>query len=139
MTTVNLDLPDAEALFNDLKAQMAPAIAYDAKLVGVYSGGAWLADRLAAERISSNHGGPNLHIAIEGAKLGGSTSTGVKKMGNQININRPSTRIVIASAIVALLALVGHFSRVQLLTEYQFALAMISYGVLLLGVLFKGL
>jgi len=42
-------LPDAEALFADLKGQMAPAIAYDAKLVGVYSGGAWLADRLAAE------------------------------------------------------------------------------------------
>ncbi|MEO7254204.1 MAG: bifunctional pyr operon transcriptional regulator/uracil phosphoribosyltransferase PyrR [Casimicrobium sp.] len=49
MTAGNLDLPDAEALFNDLKAQMAPAIAFDAKLVGVYSGGAWLADRLAAE------------------------------------------------------------------------------------------
>lgn len=42
-------LPDAEMLFAELKAQMAPAIAYDAKLVGVYSGGAWLADRLAAE------------------------------------------------------------------------------------------
>ena len=49
MTTGNLNLPDAEALFNDLKLQMAPAIAYDAKLVGVYSGGAWVADRLAAE------------------------------------------------------------------------------------------
>ena len=49
MTTQNQNLPDAEALFNDLKAQMAAAIAYDAKLVGVYSGGAWLADRLAAE------------------------------------------------------------------------------------------
>ena len=49
MTTQNQNLPDAEALFNDLKAQMAATIAYDAKLVGVYSGGAWLADRLAAE------------------------------------------------------------------------------------------
>lgn len=42
-------LPDAEQLFADLKMQMGPAIARDAKLVGVYSGGAWLADRLAAE------------------------------------------------------------------------------------------
>lgn len=49
MTTKNDALPDAEALFAELKVQMAPAIAYDAKLVGVYSGGAWLADRLAAE------------------------------------------------------------------------------------------
>ena len=59
-------------------------------------------------------------------------------MAKQININRPSTRVVIASAIIALLALVGHFSSVQLLTEYQFVLAMISYVVLLVGVLFKG-
>jgi hypothetical protein len=43
------------------------------------------------------------------------------------------------SAILANLALVGHFSRVQYLTEYQFVLAMIAYVVLLVGVLFKGL
>jgi len=49
MSTINQALPDAEALFADLKAGMAPAVAYNAKLVGVYSGGAWLADRLAAE------------------------------------------------------------------------------------------
>ena len=42
-------LPDAEALFADLKAQLASSIAFDAKLVGVFSGGAWLADRLKAE------------------------------------------------------------------------------------------
>lgn len=59
-------------------------------------------------------------------------------MANQLNINRPSVRIVIASAVVALLALVGHFSNVQFLTEYQFLLAMIAYLVLLIGVLFKG-
>jgi hypothetical protein len=60
-------------------------------------------------------------------------------MANQININRPSNRVVIVSAILAVLALVGHFSRVQYLTEYQFVLAMIAYVVLLVGVLFKGL
>ena len=49
MSPINNALPDAEALFADLKAQMVPGIAFDAKLVGVYSGGAWLADRLAAE------------------------------------------------------------------------------------------
>lgn len=48
MTMDNV-LPDAEALFADLKAQMASSIAFDAKLVGVFSGGAWLADRLKAE------------------------------------------------------------------------------------------
>jgi pyrimidine operon attenuation protein / uracil phosphoribosyltransferase len=48
MTIAN-ELPDAEALFADLKTQMASTIAFDAKLVGVFSGGAWLADRLKAE------------------------------------------------------------------------------------------
>ena len=47
--TMSNELPDAEALFADLKAQMASSIALDAKLVGVFSGGAWLADRLKAE------------------------------------------------------------------------------------------
>jgi purine-cytosine permease-like protein len=60
-------------------------------------------------------------------------------MANQININRPSTRVVIVSVILAVLALIGHLSRVQFLTEYQFWLAMIAYAVLLVGVLFKGL
>jgi hypothetical protein len=46
---------------------------------------------------------------------------------------------VIISVILAILALIGHFSRVQFLTEYQFWLAMIAYVALLLGVLFKGL
>jgi pyrimidine operon attenuation protein / uracil phosphoribosyltransferase len=46
---VNNDLPNAEALFEQLKTTMAASIAHDAKLVGVYSGGAWIADRLAKE------------------------------------------------------------------------------------------
>ncbi len=49
MSTMDNSLPDAEVLFADLKAQMASSIAVDAKLVGVFSGGAWLADRLKAE------------------------------------------------------------------------------------------
>ncbi|TAG04139.1 MAG: bifunctional pyr operon transcriptional regulator/uracil phosphoribosyltransferase PyrR [Betaproteobacteria bacterium] len=43
------ELPDAEALFAQLKSTMAASIAHNAKLVGVYSGGAWLADRLVKE------------------------------------------------------------------------------------------
>ena len=49
MSNMDNTLPDAEALFADLKAQMASSIAFDAKLIGVFSGGAWLADRLKAE------------------------------------------------------------------------------------------
>jgi energy-converting hydrogenase Eha subunit F len=60
-------------------------------------------------------------------------------MANQININRPSTRVVIVSVILAILALIGHLTPVQYLTQYQFWLAMLAYVALLLGVLFKGL
>jgi len=40
-------LPDAEATLAALAERMRSAVAIDAKLVGIFSGGAWLADRLA--------------------------------------------------------------------------------------------
>ena len=40
-------LPDAEAALAELAARMAPAVAHDAAFVGIYSGGAWVAERLA--------------------------------------------------------------------------------------------
>ncbi|HEY1326470.1 MAG TPA: bifunctional pyr operon transcriptional regulator/uracil phosphoribosyltransferase PyrR [Casimicrobiaceae bacterium] len=40
-------LPDAEAALAELASRMRPAVAYDAAFVGIYSGGAWLAERLA--------------------------------------------------------------------------------------------
>jgi pyrimidine operon attenuation protein / uracil phosphoribosyltransferase len=40
-------LPDAEATLAVLAERMRSAVAIDAKLIGIYSGGAWLADRLA--------------------------------------------------------------------------------------------
>ena len=41
-------LPDAEAALAALVARMRGAVAHDAALVGIYSGGAWIAERLAA-------------------------------------------------------------------------------------------
>jgi pyrimidine operon attenuation protein / uracil phosphoribosyltransferase len=40
-------LPDAEAAFTLLAGKMRGAVAFDARFVGIYSGGAWLAERLA--------------------------------------------------------------------------------------------
>jgi pyrimidine operon attenuation protein/uracil phosphoribosyltransferase len=40
-------LPDAEATLAALAAKMSGAVAFNAALVGIHSGGAWLADRLA--------------------------------------------------------------------------------------------
>ena len=43
----NASLPDAEITLGRLADKMRGAVAFDAKLVGIYSGGAWLAERLA--------------------------------------------------------------------------------------------
>jgi pyrimidine operon attenuation protein / uracil phosphoribosyltransferase len=40
-------IPDAEALVAELAERMRGAVAHDACFVGIYSGGAWLAERLA--------------------------------------------------------------------------------------------
>jgi pyrimidine operon attenuation protein / uracil phosphoribosyltransferase len=40
-------IPDAEATLAALAGRMRPAVAFDAAFVGIYSGGAWVADRLA--------------------------------------------------------------------------------------------
>jgi pyrimidine operon attenuation protein/uracil phosphoribosyltransferase len=40
-------LPDAEQTLAALAERMRGAVAFDAKFVGIYSGGAWLAERLA--------------------------------------------------------------------------------------------
>jgi pyrimidine operon attenuation protein / uracil phosphoribosyltransferase len=51
---MNTALPDAESVLAQLAEKMRGAIAYDAKLVGIYSGGAWLAERLA-QMIPGDH------------------------------------------------------------------------------------
>jgi pyrimidine operon attenuation protein/uracil phosphoribosyltransferase len=48
------DIPDAESALAALAAKMRDAVAYDAAFVGVYSGGAWVAERLAA-MLPGNH------------------------------------------------------------------------------------
>ena len=42
-----MTLPDAEQALAALVEAMRGAVAFDARFVGIYSGGAWLADRLA--------------------------------------------------------------------------------------------
>ena len=47
-------LPDAESALATLAERMASAVAHDAAFVGIYSGGAWLAERLA-KMVSGEH------------------------------------------------------------------------------------
>ena len=42
-------LPDAEAAFAKLLSQIRPAVGPDTALVGIYTGGVWLAERLSRE------------------------------------------------------------------------------------------
>lgn len=51
---MNTSLPEAEHALATLAARMRGAIAHDAAFVGIYSGGAWVADRLAA-LLPGNH------------------------------------------------------------------------------------
>jgi len=44
---MSVTLPDAEQTLAALAERMRGAVAFDARFVGIYSGGAWLADRLA--------------------------------------------------------------------------------------------
>jgi len=45
--TADVQVPDAESALAALVERMRGAVAQDAALVGIYSGGAWLAERLA--------------------------------------------------------------------------------------------
>ena len=47
MSSTDTGLPDAEAVLAALAERMASAVAHDAAFVGIYSGGAWVAERLA--------------------------------------------------------------------------------------------
>lgn len=47
MSSPDSTLPDAERALAALAERMAPAVAHDAAFVGIYSGGAWVAERLA--------------------------------------------------------------------------------------------
>jgi pyrimidine operon attenuation protein/uracil phosphoribosyltransferase len=49
-----VNLPDAEQTLAVLAERMRGAVAFDARFVGIYSGGAWLADRLA-EVVPGDH------------------------------------------------------------------------------------
>ena len=49
-----MTLPDAELLLAALADRMRGAVEYDARFVGIHSGGAWIADRLA-QMIPGDH------------------------------------------------------------------------------------
>jgi pyrimidine operon attenuation protein/uracil phosphoribosyltransferase len=56
-------VPDAEATLTALAERMRPAVAFDAAFVGIYSGGAWIADRLA-QMIPGKHAVGHIDVSF---------------------------------------------------------------------------
>jgi pyrimidine operon attenuation protein/uracil phosphoribosyltransferase len=56
-------VPDAEATLTALAERMRPAVAFDAAFVGFYSGGAWIADRLA-QMIPGKHAVGHIDVSF---------------------------------------------------------------------------
>jgi purine-cytosine permease-like protein len=57
-------------------------------------------------------------------------------MAIRIETTRPSTLIVVLSLIIVILAIVGHFTRIPYVTQYQFWVLVLGYVVLLFGALY---
>jgi hypothetical protein len=55
----------------------------------------------------------------------------------RIDTNQPTVRILLISLVIAIIAIVGHLTRVPYITQFHFWLAIIAYAVLLVGTLYK--
>ena len=55
-----------------------------------------------------------------------------------MNLNAPTQVVFIVSLLIAVLALVGHFTPVPVVTENQFWFAMVAYIVLASACVLKG-
>ena len=60
-------------------------------------------------------------------------------MAINIDTVRPSTRILLISLVVMIIAIVAHLTRVPFLTPYHFWIAVLGYALLLAGTLYKEL
>ncbi len=56
-----------------------------------------------------------------------------------INLSAPTVAIFLASVVLAILALLGHFTVIQFVTLYKFWIAILAYALLFVGCVFKGL
>jgi hypothetical protein len=58
---------------------------------------------------------------------------------NNLNLSAPTMPIFLIAVALALLALLGHFASIQILTLYQFWLALGAFVLLAIGNLVKGM
>jgi len=55
-----------------------------------------------------------------------------------MNLSAPTQVVFIISLILAVLALIGHFVNIPIVTQYQFWIAIAGYVVLAAGCMMKG-
>jgi hypothetical protein len=53
-------------------------------------------------------------------------------------LSAPTVPVFLVSVVLAVLALLGHFTTIQFVTMYQFWIAMAAYVLLFLGAVLKG-
>jgi len=53
-------------------------------------------------------------------------------------LSAPTTTVFLISVVLALLALLGHFTSIPFVTMYQFWVAIAAYVLLFLGAVLKG-
>jgi hypothetical protein len=56
----------------------------------------------------------------------------------KLRLNAPTLAFFLVSLALAILALIGHFTRIDFVTQYQFWFAIAAYAVLAVGCLVKG-
>ena len=57
----------------------------------------------------------------------------------KLNLSPPTAPVFWISVVLAVLALLGHFTRIPFATQYQFWIAILAYIVLFVSATFKGL
>jgi hypothetical protein len=57
----------------------------------------------------------------------------------KLNLSPPAAPVFWISVVLAVLALLGHFTMIPFVTQYQFWIAILAYIVLFVGATFKGL
>jgi hypothetical protein len=55
-----------------------------------------------------------------------------------MNLSAPTLIVFLVALALAVLALIGHFTRIDFVTQYQFWLAIAAYVVLAFGCLVRG-
>jgi hypothetical protein len=58
--------------------------------------------------------------------------------GLEMNLSPPTTAVFVISLILAVLAVIGKFAAIPLITDHGFWVAIIAYIVLAIGNIFRG-